>query len=375
MGGTDRGRGFAGRSRQTRRIAALVSFGAMFLATPMFAAAANAVAVHHTSTTTSTSAQLAQGRKWYRGKTIMIIAGGSAGGGMDEFARALGPVVGTYLHATVDVEDISAANGITAQDTAAAATPDGLTIGMLNDKGDILNDLTNVPGVNFNPLRIAFLGAAGPNTIEFGCLTSSPYSSISQIITATSPVSEVVVTTGSQTVSLRLINASFGFPTNVISGYTSSHAEVQGYERGDGNCSALNIGDLGSYIAAGKARILARTTDVNKGTAYYGEQANVPYFSALEKQYPAKTEREKLARLALSSLGLNGQEFFTATKVANDKVLALRAAFKLAFTNSGVENLLLSEGNPVGYVDGFQAKLNYEREYNSLKHVSSILNG
>lgn len=374
MGSIRRASYLALRFVGTRRTAALLSLGAVFLASPLIAAGASASQVHHSSTTTQ-AALLAQGKKFYRGQTITIIAGSAAGGGMDEFARALGPAVGIYLHASVVVDDIAASNGLTEQDAVAAAAPDGLTVGSLNDKGDILNDLTNVPSVNFNPLRVAFLGATGPNTIEFGCLTSSPYSTMQQVITAKTPVSEVVVTTGSQTVSLRLINASFGFPTNIISGYTGSKVEVAGYERGDGNCSALNIADLGLYIAAGKAKILARTTDVNKATAFYNEQTNAPYFTALEKQFPAKTEREKLARSALHALQTNGQEFFTQAKVSSDKVVALRAAFKFAFTNSTVEKELLAEGNPIGYVDGFQAKLDYEHMYTSLKHVASILNG
>lgn len=373
MGGIHGADSHAPRFRHARGLTALLSLGTMLIASPLIATSAGATAVRHTSTTTSNAALLTQGKKFYRGKTITIIAPDAPGGGFDQYARALGPVVGTYLHASVDITNIAPANTITGQDAFAAANPDGLTIGMINPGADILNEISNTPGVNFNPLRVAFLGASGGGATEYSCLTSSGITSMSQVITSTKPISEVIVTTGTQTIEMRLVNASFGFPTDVITGYTSTHSEVQGYERGDGNCSVLGIGDVATFIAAGKATILMRTADVNKGTAYYGEQATAPYFSKLEQQYPAKTNRERLARVALLALGTVGHQFNVQTKVSEDKVLALRAAFQFAFENKSVQSLLLSEGNEVGFVNGLQTKLDYEQEYTALKHVASII--
>jgi len=344
--------------------------GVAVIAAPLLQASAARASVHHD---TSTASLLAQGKKFYKGKTITIIAPDAPGGGFDEYARAVAPVVATYLHAQVIVSNIAPANTITGQDAFNAAKPDGLTVGMINPGSDIQDQVTNVPGVNFNPLRLAFLGASGGGPVEFGCLASSPYKSMTQVIQSTSPVSEIVVTKGSQTVQLRLLNAAFGFPAQVITGYTSTHAEVQGFERGDGNCSVLGIADLGSFIAAGKSSILFRTAPVAKGTAFAGEQANAALLSTLAKKFPAKTNRERLARAAIVTLGNIGHEFNLQTKVSEDRVLAMRAAIQFALTNKTVQSNLLAEGNEIGFISGVQAKADYVSEYTNLKRVASII--
>lgn len=107
----------------------------------------------------STQSPLQQGLCFYRGKSITIIAPDAPGGGLDIYSRIVGPVIGTYLHASVSVENIAQANTITGQDTLAAATPDGLTIGMISPGSDIDNEVTNVPSTNFNPLAWCFSAA------------------------------------------------------------------------------------------------------------------------------------------------------------------------------------------------------------------------
>lgn len=193
------------------------------------------------------------------------------------------------------------------------------------------------------------------------------------VITTKTPVSEVALTSGSQTITLKLINAAFGFPTSIVSGYQNTKTEEAGFERGDGDCGALGIGNIGSFIQAGKARIMMNTGRFNPATTFAALENTAIPFSKLETEFPAKTERERLARPALLVLQAIGQEFNAPTKVSADKVLALRAAMKFAFANKTVQTELLAQGETIGYIPGDQAKLDFEAEYKALKHVASLL--
>jgi tripartite-type tricarboxylate transporter receptor subunit TctC len=69
---------------------------------------------------------------FYRGKTVRIIVGFSAGGGFDAFARTLGRHLGRHLPGapTVIVENMPGAGSlIAANHLYKVAKPDGLTIG------------------------------------------------------------------------------------------------------------------------------------------------------------------------------------------------------------------------------------------------------
>ena len=102
-----------------------------------------------------------KGLKYYRGRTITWVAPSAAGAPYDTLARAIAPAMGAYLHATVNVEDISAGNGIAGQDIVAASPPTGLEFTMLGMVTDIAYGFEDTPGVNFNLEREGFIGVNG----------------------------------------------------------------------------------------------------------------------------------------------------------------------------------------------------------------------
>ena len=354
-----------------RRRAVSVALGIGALSLVAVPVGASATTAHKKLTT------LQQGLNFYKGKVITIISPDNTGGGFDLSARTIAPFLAQYLHAQVNVTNVPAATTIAGQDLFEASPPDGLTVGMVNSGVDLEAQVTGSPGVNFNPEKTQFLGGNNPSGGGFTCLASSGYTSFAQVVQSTTPVSEAVISTGTQTLQLDLINASFGIPTKIIGGYSSTALEIAGFERGDGNCGPYSIttASFGSFLAAGKATQLLKLAPVNPATAFYQYQNNAMTLAAAEKQFPAKTKAETNARAALTQVGVVGvgHEWNLQPRVASYKVEAMRAAIKAALTNIQCEDKLLSLGQQNGYVTGPRALQAFKNEKVALLKVPGLL--
>ena len=72
---------------------------------------------------------------FYKGKTVRVIVGGTAGGGFDVYTRAMTRHMGKHIpgHPIFIVENMTgAATRIAAKYLHSAAKPDGLTFGIFN---------------------------------------------------------------------------------------------------------------------------------------------------------------------------------------------------------------------------------------------------
>ena len=315
--------------------------------TLVFGAAVPALATTrspHISNGKSTT-PIEKGRAFYKGQTLTMLAAGAAGGAIDLPFRLLATAIGSYLHATVNVEDIVPGASIPEQDTLAASTPNGLTIGWINALSDASFVLTKTAGLNFNPAREAYLAeedgsldvlVAQPHTLaNFAALKSS-----------SSEISTLTETSGSVNTILRVMLGVLGVKANYISGYSSTTAETQGFARGDGQLVMLGLSNIGPLIAGGLAVPIAVTAKPPKGLAYAKYLAGVPTLAQLLATYPAKTKALANQYTALTALqSLLGVTIATQTSVAQDKVDALRAAFAWAFKQKSVQQSLLNIGD------------------------------
>jgi tripartite-type tricarboxylate transporter receptor subunit TctC len=320
---------------------------------------------------------LQQGLAFYKGKTITLISPDNVGGGFDTTSRTVAPYLSAFLGATVNVTNDAPAATIAGQDLLQASPPDGLTIGMVNAGADSENIVTGSPGVNFNPLKLQYLGGNAPSPVDFECNTSSPWTSFGAVVHSATPVSEVIVSTGTQTLNLDLINAAFGFKTQVIGGFGSTALELAGQEAGTGQCSVLGISTpaFATYAAAGKAKILMVSKLPNPATGSFSLLSGATLLTDAEKQFPATTKTEKLARTAIVTAIATGvgHEFNAPARTASYKVVALRAAVQAALTNIKCEDALLQNGQQNGWVTGPRALASFQNEIKALKPLKTLI--
>ena len=109
--------------------------------------------------------------QFYRGKTVTIVVGSSAGGGYDAYARLLGRYLGKHLpgEPTVIVSNMPGAGSeVAAAYVARVAPKDGTYIAApyaTQPLDPILEDATDL---NFDPSRMNYLGSAMSD--DFVCI-------------------------------------------------------------------------------------------------------------------------------------------------------------------------------------------------------------
>ena len=97
---------------------------------------------------------------FYRGKTIRVIVGGSAGGGFDIYTRAMARHMGKHIpgNPTMVVENMTGAGTlIAAKYLHSSAKPDGLSFGIFNG-ALILSGVLGNKSIDFDMRELEYLG-------------------------------------------------------------------------------------------------------------------------------------------------------------------------------------------------------------------------
>ena len=158
----------------------------------------------------------------YKGKTVRITVGFSAGGGYDLWARLVARHIGKHVpgNPTVIVENITGAGGIIQANQLFRNTkPDGLTIGHING-GLILGQMMGQPGYDFDSQKFVYIGAANRVNAVFVFGKKGGITSAEQWRTSSVPVKIGGLATGNDVDNMdRMMRDILGFPTQIVSGY------------------------------------------------------------------------------------------------------------------------------------------------------------
>ncbi|MDP2645135.1 MAG: tripartite tricarboxylate transporter substrate-binding protein [Desulfobacterales bacterium] len=159
----------------------------------------------------------------FKGKTIRIIVGYSAGGGYDTYARTISRHMGRHIpgNPAIIVENMTGAGSlISANYIYKIAKPDGLTIGHFNG-GLFFNQVLKQPGIEFDTRKFIFLGAAVKEECAIAFSKKSGITSMEKWLAAEKPVKMGGVAPGAYAPDnvIRLLKVALGLPTQLVSGY------------------------------------------------------------------------------------------------------------------------------------------------------------
>lgn len=256
----------------------------------------------------------------FRGQTIRILVGSTAGGGYDLYARVMADFMGRHLSGTpvLAVETMAGAGGLIAANyLARLAPPDGLTIGFLSP-GVVLPQLLQWPTVHYDVRQFAAIGA--PMFEDADVCVSTRDSGI-DLVSWQNRVSPVRVGSRSSASASHarsaLITSALGLPVRFVTGYGGTAEMRLAMERGevDAICTGLSayrttIEPLGKYVV-----VLQSGEDAASGRG-------VPSAERLVKDERGRSLLDVLA--ALRSL----DRFYLAPPNTPDHlVAALRTAF------------------------------------------------
>jgi len=167
----------------------------------------------------SAAAQTAE--NLYKGKTIRMIVGTSAGGGFDTYTRTLARHFGRHVpgQPSIIVENMPGAGHlIAANHMYNIVKPDGLTIGHFHG-GWFLYQLFKNPGIQFDATKFEFIGSPIKESRACALTKASGITSVEKWQTAKTPVKLGGIGGGAPDDMARMLAATTGLPIQLVAGY------------------------------------------------------------------------------------------------------------------------------------------------------------
>jgi tripartite-type tricarboxylate transporter receptor subunit TctC len=272
----------------------------------------------------SFSSALAQ-ESFYKGKTVRIIVGASAGGGYDTYSRTISRHIGKHIpgNPTFAVENMPGAGFlISANHMYKVARPDGLTIGHFIG-GLFLQQLLGKSGIEFDARKFEYIGVPAQDNYMLGISKSTGITSIDQWLSSKTVVKFGGVGIGSATDDIpKVLAATIGLPVQVVSGYKGTADVRLAFNSGEvqGVCNAWE-----SFKATWRKELDAGDVVlVLQNTAKpHPDQPKLPQAIT----YAKTEEAQKLVRALIHSVGPTARPYVLPPGTPKDRVQILRKAF------------------------------------------------
>jgi tripartite-type tricarboxylate transporter receptor subunit TctC len=259
---------------------------------------------------------------FYKGKTISVIVGYSAGGGYDLYARALSRHMGRHLPGSPNfvVQNLTGAGSLNAANNIYnVAAKDGTVFGTFG-RGLAMEPLIGTARVKFDATKFTWLGS-GTNEISI-CATwhTSPIKTWKDALTKPFSVGGEGAGSDPDTYSAFVRNV-FGVKLKLVTGYHGTSDIILAIERGevDGRCgwSWSSIKSTRSaWISEKKLNYLVHISD-----AKAPELQHVPLLNDF-----ANARQKQVLKLVTSRQTM-GRPFAAPPGVPADRAQALRRAF------------------------------------------------
>lgn len=282
------------------------------------------VAVIVTAALSPASAQPAaspRGGDFYQGRQVNLLIGFGPGGANDVWARTLAKHMSKHIRGnpTIVPQNMPGAGGLKVTNYLYTAAPkDGSTFGLVN-RGIPLEPLFGGKGVQFDPMKMNWLGSPDKDTTVCAARKDAPVKTMRDLF-----AKELVVgATGSgadTAIYPEFFAELLGMKFKTIKGYAGSKEISLAMERNEvqGICLAFDSLSRQPMYQQGQLNILLQAA-LKKDP---GVPATVPLATEL-----AKTEADRQAlNLFLSRVAL-GRPFVAPPDVPRDRVEQLRAAF------------------------------------------------
>ena len=290
------------------------------------------------------------GSGYFKGKTITLIAPDAPGGSYDSYARLFAPYLGQELGATINVENVNGAGTLQGSNQMAGATPNGLTIGMVNVGGDIASLVEKQPGQNFTMTKLSWIGqpAQVPNAIV--TQPGSSVSSFSAMLHPSGQVTALDIRNGIGDMLIRVLYGAFGVPYKLDTGFEQTAALKQGFLANDGQTILEAMSTLYPLISGNEAKPLLVIGPVSL-PSYQKVLSGVPTLqTAMSSAHLSGSKGAAVTEaLGLSNLA---DDFAAPAGLPASELSALRQAFSAAASLPALKAQAEKESLPLSFISG-----------------------
>ena len=292
----------------------------------------------------------AQDAEFYKGKTLTIVVGYSAGGGYDLYSRVLARHMGRYIAGspTVLVQNMPGAASLTSVRYLAASAPRDGTVMTMFDPGLILESLTSPEKINTKFSDYPWIGSMSrevPICYAWGTTGVKTWDDLMKrkefIIGLTAKGSNAYV----NGVTLRKV---FNAPVRQIPGYPGSTEQRMAVERGelDGNCASWSAVPQDWIINRKIIPLVRFSTKLPSDMP-----AATPYVIDL-----AATQEQKDLLEVLDAPADLGRPFIMAPQVPRDRIEILRRALEATLQDAAFLADAQKQSLPIETVRGDEAE-------------------
>ena len=284
----------------------------------------------------------ADSQEFFKGKTVRLVVGTSAGGAQDEWARFLAPHLGRNIPGGPDivVQNMpGAGSAIAANHIYNIAKPDGLTLGMFNP-ALYIDQLIGAKEVRFDWPKFSWIGS--PERIDqvLFIRTDFPQKTIDDLRKAPeAPRCAATGRSGAGYFLPKLLEEGLGLKVQMVVGYGGGGDMNLAMEKGEVQCRA---GTVSAYVGREPTRTWAANgftrALVQSGSKRYSKLPDVPTIYELMETYKTPEAIRRVAKVLLSSGDL-GRPFFGPPGMAAERL----KIFREAFTRTMNDEALLAE--------------------------------
>ena len=262
---------------------------------------------------------------YYKGKSVRIIVGASAGGGYDTYSRTLARHMGKHVpgNPTFVVDNMPGAGFlISANYMYRIAKPDGLTIGHFIG-GLFLQQLLGKPGVEFDARKFEYVGVPAQDNYMLGVHKSTGITSIEQWLNSKQVIKLGGVGAGSATDDIpKVLATAIGLPMQLVSGYKGTADVRLAFDSQEvlGVCNSWESfkATWSKELSSGELVVLLQNV-----ARPHPDQPKLP----LAISYAKTDEGQKLIKALVHSVGPTARPYVLPPGTPKDRVQILRKAF------------------------------------------------
>jgi tripartite-type tricarboxylate transporter receptor subunit TctC len=267
-------------------------------------------------------------QSFYKGKTVRVVVGSSAGGGLDTYARVLARYLGKHIpgNPTVIVENMPGAGGLVAANHLyRVARPDGLTIGHFLGSL-LLGQAIGQPGIEFDARKFEFIGAAVKEDVTCALTKASGITTFEQWMASKTPIKLGATGPGAPPFNTpRILKAALGLPVQLVSGYKGT-AEIRlAAEAGEvaGACWAWESMKVTwrKALETGEANVVLQVT-----ATPISDLGRVP----LAMDFARTDDARRLIQIGIHDSSIYARPFMLPPGTPSERVRILRQAFQSA---------------------------------------------
>ena len=260
---------------------------------------------------------------FYKGKTITLYIGYSAGGGYDTYARTIGRVIGKHIpgNPKVIAKNRPGAGSLKLTNELYNSLPKDGTVIATFGRGMVMEPLFGNKKAKFDPAKFTWLGSANNEVSVCIAWHESPIQTLDDFLTK--PMIVGGTGPGSDTdVFPKVLNNIIGTKLILVTGYPGGNDINLATERGEvmGRCgyswSSLKS-RFPQWLTGKKVQILLQMS-----TAKHPDLPDVPFVMDL-----AKTERDRKILELVFARQAWGRPFAAPPNLPADRAKALQAAF------------------------------------------------